>query len=157
MIRKLVWKFRKSMAERAVPKRFEHEMPINISFAPPNCNGKIIAPPPLTVRGTTRDLSKCGVAFVVPSIRLREYYLVGEDRLLNAELNLPDGKVQMKIIGRRYEQLGDLHSSTNCYLIGASIEEMSGDDRKIFESFLRAESKMQISQTAKLELEIGKS
>ncbi len=156
MIRKLIWKFRKSMSERAAPKRYEHEMPICISFEACKTSGKSNAAPCLSVRGNTKDMSVTGIAFVVPSIRLREYYLVGENRLLNVELNLPDGKVKMQLIGQRYEQLGDEHSSTTSYLIGSSIVEMASDDRKIYEDFLRAGNKLEIKAAA-LELGIDKS
>ncbi len=110
----------------------------------------------LCVRGETKDLSNTGVAFIVPSIRLREYYLVGENRVLEAELNLPDGKVKMQIIGERYEQLSDEHSSTTSYLIGARIAEMSCGDRDVYEQFLRTGVRQKINAPA-LEFRVDKS
>lgn len=142
------------MSERAAPKRQEYQVPISISFEP-HKNVKTNASVPLSIRGNTKNLSVAGIAFVVPSIRLREYYLVGENRLLDAELNLPDGKVKMQLVGQRYEQLGDEHSSTTCYLIGASIVEMADDDRRIYEDFLRRGGKSEI-KAATLELGIDK-
>ncbi len=156
MIRKLIWKFRKSMSERAAPRRYDYQMPISLSFEPCKNNGKSNAPACLSVRGNTKDLSVSGIAFVVPSIRLREYYLVGENRLLDVELSLPSGKIKMQVIGRRYEQLGDEHSSTTCYLIGASIREITDEDRKTYEDFLLTGSKTEI-KAATLELGIDKS
>ncbi len=89
----------------------------------------------LSISGETKDLSKTGIAFIVSSIRLREYYLVGEQRTLNAELDLPNGKITMQIIGQRYEQVG-LHLSETKFLIGATITKISEDARDAYEYFL---------------------
>lgn len=89
----------------------------------------------LSISGETKDLSKTGIAFIVSSIRLREYYLVGEQRTLNAELDLPNGKITMQIIGQRYEQVG-LHLSETKFLIGATITKISEDARDAYEHFL---------------------
>ena len=70
------------------------------------------------------------------SIRLREYYLVGENRILDAELDLPNGKAKMKLIGQRYEQVGE-HLSVNKYLIGATILDMTPIDRDLYNEFLQ--------------------
>lgn len=156
MIRKLVWKFRKSMSERAAPKRYDYQTPVSVSFEPFKAKGKLDAAPRLSIRGNTKDLSINGVAFIVPSIRLREYYLVGENRLLDVEVSLPSGKIKMRVIGRRYEQLGDEHSSATGYMIGASIEEITDEDRQIYEDFLFAGIKTEIKAGA-LKLETDKS
>lgn len=138
MLRKLIGKFRKSISERGAPRRHIHQMPISISFEScKNTGKKNAATENLSVGGETIDLSNTGIAFVVPSIRLREYYLVGENRTLDAELNLPEGKVKMQIVGKRYEQLSDEHSSTTSYLIGATIAQMTDGDREVYEDFLQ--------------------
>lgn len=145
------------MTERAAPRRHDYQMPIMISFEPhKNLARKNAATANLSLRGETKDLSRTGIAFVVPSIRLREYYLVGENRPLNAELNLPAGKIKMQIVGQRYEQLGDEHSSTTSYLIGATIAEINDGDREIYEEFLQLGIKTEINH-ARLELGIDKS
>lgn len=157
MIRKLIWNFKKSITERAAPRRYNLQIPIIISFeASKNTGKKNAATTNVSVRGETRDLSSSGVAFIVPSIRLREYYLVGENRTLDIELGLPGGKIKMQIVGRRYEQLNDEHSSTNSYLIGASIVEIADDQRKLYEDFLRAGGKTEMN-AATLKLETDKS
>ncbi len=157
MIRKWIWNFKKSISERAAPKRYNLQIPIIISFeAGKNTGKKNSATANLSVRGETKDLSNSGVSFIVPSIRLKEYYLVGENRTLDAELGLPGGKIKMRIVGQRYEQLNDEHSSTNSYVIGASIVEITDDMRKIYEDFLRSGGKTEIN-AATLKLEIDKS
>lgn len=148
MIRKLISKFTKSISERAASERRSFEIPIMISFEPRKITGKLnagtaAATATLSIRGETKDLSKTGISFVVPSIRLRENYLVGNGRALNAEITLPGGKLNMQIVGQRYEQISDNHSSATKYLIGASIARMSGEDREVYEEFLRCGNEMQ--------------
>jgi c-di-GMP-binding flagellar brake protein YcgR len=92
---------------------------------------------PVFMTGETFDLSDTGIAFVVSSIRIMENYLVGQERILIAELDLPGGKVTMKLLGRRYEQVG-VHLSTEKYLIGAEIVEISDSDREMYEHFIRS-------------------
>lgn len=137
MIRKLVAKFNRSITERVVSPRKKHEVPIKIWFEPEKNTGRLKMPVEnLVIMGETKDLSRSGIAFVVPSIRIHENYLVGEERTLNAELDLPDGKVRMQIVGRRYEQVGE-HISTSRYLVGAQIKQMSKDDYEAYNHFLR--------------------
>ncbi len=99
--------------------------------------GKLILPSEnFSILGETADLSSTGIAFIVSSIRIKENYLVGEERILNAELDLPEGKIQMEIIGQRYEQVGQ-HISTARFLIGAKIVKMSDENRESYNHFLR--------------------
>lgn len=138
MIRKLIARFNKSITERVHSARYDCEMPISISFEPNHKTGKLSSPlENISIKGVSRDLSASGIAFVVPSIRLKENYLVGENRTLCAELDLPNGRVRMVVVGQRYEQLADEHTSTTKYLIGAKIASMSDADREIYEYFLR--------------------
>ncbi len=90
----------------------------------------------MVVTGETKDLSRTGIAFIVSVIRIKENYLVGEGRVLNVEIDLPDGKVQMQIVGSRYEQVGQ-HISTARFLVGAKITQISQDNREVYEHFLR--------------------
>ena len=78
---------------------------------------------------------------MVSSIRLQENYLVGENRILNAELDLPNGKISMKIVGKRYEQL-DEPTSYGKFLIGAKIFHISNEDKEFYETFLINGNKM---------------
>lgn len=145
------------MSERAAPQRHAYQMSISISLEPSSKTGKMnAAAANLSVRGETKDFSNTGIAFVVPSIRLRENYLVGENRTLDAELNLPGGKIKMRIVGQRYEQLGDEHSSTTSYLIGATIAQVSDGDREIYDEFLRSGIRTKIN-AGTLEFGIDKS
>lgn len=137
MIRRLISKFNRRLAERMVAERRKHSVPIKVWFEPDKATGKSKSPiEKLSVLGETKDLSSSGIAFIVSSIRIKENYLVGGQRALNAEIDFPTGKVQMQIIGQRYEQIGQ-HVSTARYLIGAKIVQISEEDREIYEHFLQ--------------------
>jgi len=139
MLRKWIAKFNKSMAERVVSVRHNREVPIKLSFEPSGKTGKLSEPPQvLYITGETKDLSVSGIAFTVSSIRIKENYLVGEGRTLNAELDLPGGKVSMKIVGQRYEPVESEHLSVGKYLVGASILQMTDENREVYEYFLRS-------------------
>ena len=137
MLRKLISKFNRSLTERVVAARHNYAVPIKVSIEPDRMTGKLQKSlEHLSVSGETKDLSKTGIAFIVSAIRLREYYLVGENRILNVELDTPEGKIRMKVIGHRYEQVG-IHISESRFLIGASIHKIDEEDRQAYENFLQ--------------------
>lgn len=137
ILRKLISRLNGQVMSRMSAMRRDLQVPINVAI---ELERKAGSPTgnleKLSIGGETKDLSETGVAFYVDSIRLREHYLVGQNRILNARLDLPSGSVRMKIIGQRYEQI-DMHSSHSKYLIGASIAEMNALDREVYEEFLR--------------------
>jgi hypothetical protein len=137
MIRKLVSKFNKSFTERVLSPRKNYEAPIKIWFEPDGNTGKLKMPVEnMIMMGETKDFSYSGIAFIVAAIRIQENYLVGQGRILNAELDLPGGKIQMQVVGQRYEQVGQ-HLSTARFLIGAKITRISKEDKEAYEYFLR--------------------
>lgn len=141
-MRNLIARFNRSIFERVAASRHKHAVPIKVSFDAIGKTGNPgELPKSLSMMGETADLSRTGIAFLVPSIRIKENYLVGENRTLTAELDLPNGKVSMKIIGRRYEQVGE-HISTARYLVGAKIEQITAENREAYEEFLRLGSKI---------------
>ena len=143
IIRNWLAKFNTSLSERAVSSRHKFKVPVKIMFAPnKDIKNSYAANAELFVSGETKDLSKTGISFIVSTVRIRENYLVGEDRTLNAELDLPNGRIKMQIIGKRHEQFGDIHSSGIEFLIGAKIVNMDKDHREAYEEFLRLGKKM---------------
>ena len=78
---------------------------------------------------------------------------LNQDRILNAEIDLPGGKVKMKLIGRRYEKVG-IHISTERFLVGAQIQELTGTDKEMYETFLKAGPRRAKGSTGALELGI---
>lgn len=142
MIREFFARVNKSLAKRVVCSRFSYAVPIKITFEQNNKTGKLSMPRvPLYINGETKDLSQSGIAFMVSSIRLQENYLVGEDRVLNAELDLPNGKISMKVVGRRYEQ-SDGTASSGKFIIGAKIVQISDENKEFYEDFLQNGNKI---------------
>ena len=152
MIRNLVSKFSKIVAERSHSTRRQFELPIKVSFeevkkpsaAPNTTKG-------LFLTGETYDLSGSGIAFMVSAIRVKDHYLVGQERPLLAEIDIPGGKVRMTVIGRRYEKVGQ-HLSMEKYVIGAEITSMEANDRERYEYFLKFGRKGTKSSARSLEL-----
>lgn len=155
MLRKFITKLNKAVSERRAAPRHSFKIPIKIWFESihktenPHANSH-------TAWGETKDLSLTGIGFYVPSIRIQENYLVGENRPLNVELDLPGGKLQMQLIGRRYEQTGE-QLSVSKYLIGASISQISPENLEIYKQFLLSDKKSTVKLKATtLELEVDK-
>ena len=154
MLRELISKFHRSMSERMVSSRRLHTAPIKIWFDPDmNTERSREAARAACILGETMDVSRTGIAFLVPSIRVKEKYLVGHERNLNVEIDLPTGKVQMRVIGRRYEKVG-VHISTERFLVGAHILNLSGEDKENYETFLRRGNRGLKNGAASLELGI---
>jgi hypothetical protein len=120
-----------------VPARRHHKAPIKIWFDPEtHCERAIEAARAACILGETVDISRTGFGFVVSFIRLKEKYLVGQERMLNVEIDLPNGKVFLRAIGRRYEKVGQ-HVSTERFLVGVQITSLVGQDRETYETFLK--------------------
>ena len=136
MLRNWVAKFNKSLSKRTSSRRLQVELPIKLTVVPDTNTGRLNMPgAELSVSGETADFSRTGIGFTVSCIRVKEFYLVGEGRIIHAEVSLPNGRVNMKIVGTRYEQTGQ-HLSVTKYAIGAKIVEMEAKDRNLYEEFL---------------------
>ena len=137
MIRNWISKFNRSLSERLVSSRRRHTAPIRVWIEPDiNTPHHREIAKNLAIPGETVDLSRTGVAFLVSSIRVNERYLVGQDRKLNIEIDLPSGKVAMQVVGRRYEKVG-MHSSHEKFLIGSHIIRIESESNAVFDHFLR--------------------
>ncbi|MFN2501200.1 MAG: hypothetical protein ABR530_04235 [Pyrinomonadaceae bacterium] len=133
----MITKFNRSVSERMVAPRRRHTAPVKVWFDPDvNTEQARDLARAGCILGETIDISRTGVGFLVPSIRVKEKYLVGHERVLNIEIDLPTGKVYMKAMGCRYEKVG-LHISTERFLVGAHILSLSGVDKENYETFLR--------------------
>ncbi len=154
MLRELISKFNRSLSESMVSSRRRHTTPIKVWFDPDmNTDRSRDAARSACILGETVDISRTGIAFLVPSIRVKEKYLVGHERNLNVEIDLPTGKIQMIVIGRRYEKVG-LHISTERFLVGAHILNLSGADKENYETFLRKGNRGSKNVAGSLELGI---
>jgi hypothetical protein len=137
MIRELITRFNRSLSERMVSSRRRHTAPIKIWFEPDgNTDRALNEAQSACIYGETADISRTGIGFIVPAIRIKEKYLVGQQRDLNIEIDLPTGKVFMRAVGCRYEKVG-IHLSAERFFVGAQIVSLSGIDRDNYESFLQ--------------------
>lgn len=142
MLRELASRFSVSWIQRRASLRKTFHVPIKVCFAPEKNPHNITAScDELFLSGETVDISESGIAFVVASIRIKEKYLVGQERVLNVEMELAGKKIRMQVLGKRYERVG-IHASTESYLVGASITDMSPDDRQKYDFFLRNGKKL---------------
>ena len=91
---------------------------------------------PASISGHTADVSTTGLGLVVPAIRIGEHYLVGENRRLRIELELPGGPVTVQGVSVRYERLEE-EGTENGYLIGVSIAEMNERDRDHYVEYVK--------------------
>ena len=129
--RRIVSHLRRFIGNRRRSKRVRARLNFTLSLADPrvNTNGSRRLP---TLEGHTLDVSTTGLALVVPAIRMGEHYLAGNERKLHIRLELPNGRVEMKVASVRYESLED----ESGYVIGARIIEMSDADRVSFENYV---------------------
>lgn len=154
MIRELITRFNRSWAEKMVAARRSHTAPIKIWFDPDvNTERAHEQARNACILGETIDLSRTGIAFLVPAIRIKEKYLAGHGRDLNVEIDLPNGKVYLRVVGCRYERVG-LHASTERFLVGAQIDSLEGQDKETYETFLRNGNR-RVSKAAARSLEVG--
>lgn len=144
------------MSRRSAP-RIDRQVPITITLKSEKMNGSPVTKKEvLSIKGVTKDLSESGIAFYIDSIRLREHYLVSEDRVLNVELELPNGVLLMQVVGVRYEQF-DMHSSIAKYLIGARITHIEPLAMEVYKEYLRLGDKLKKVEVPILELDTKES
>jgi len=141
MIRELINKLSVLLSERHAPSRRQHCAPIKVWFDPDKDTEQAHElARAACVHGETTDFSPNGVGFIVPVIRVKEKYLAGQDLVLNGEIDLPGGKVYLRMKGRRYEKVG-IHISIERFEIGAEIISITGSDKEIYDKFLRTRSR----------------
>lgn len=154
MIRELIGRFNRSLSERLVANRRKHTATMRVWFEPDvNSQQQRDIAKNMALPGETVDMSRTGIAFVVSSIRVNEKYLVGQDRKLNIEIDLPTGRVEMQVVGKRYEKVGQ-NSSDEKYLIGANIVRLDADSNPAYDLFLRKGSRRPRGSSSELELGI---
>lgn len=86
------------------------------------------------LEGYTQDISRNGMALVMPSVRIGDQYLTGTDKLLQITLELTDAQITFRAAPVRYEQLDAVEGDTKraAYLIGVRILEMDEADRTLY-------------------------
>lgn len=147
MIRELVSRLSRVFAEKKAPARKQFNVPVKVCFAAVKSPVKVHGGrEDQFLSGETCDLSDTGIGFEVSAIRIKEKYLVGQERLLNVELDVSGAKIRMQVKGVRYERVG-IHLSTERYVVGAEIVKMDEDDRAAYEQLLKHGYKSKASLT----------
>ena len=131
--RTIVSRLRQIMGDRRHARRQKTRLPFTLSISSPakNLNG---ANRVSSLAGHTLDLSRNGLALVVPAIRIGQSHLIGENRTLHVKLELPDGPIQIEVTPIRYETLEE-HKSETGYLIGVKITKIAEEDRAALTAF----------------------
>ncbi len=134
LIRSVVSRVRTYLKDRRKSPRLRVRLGLSISvLRKANSNGS--SQVSRTMKGHTRDISTKGLGMLLPQVHLAGYHLAAEGRELHVMLELPDGPIAMMVLPRRYEMLDDAELGCN-YLIGATIVDVSDQDRKRLECFI---------------------
>jgi len=88
------------------------------------------------LEGYTRDVSACGLAVILPAVRVGERYLAGESQTLAITLRLPARAVRLRATPARYQRLEE--GPDTGYLIGLRIAEMDARDRAALDEYLKS-------------------
>lgn len=130
LLRDIASRLRQFVGNRRYAPRFKTRLAVAVSLLDARPRAY-----PAALEGHTRDVSTCGLALVLPAIRMGERYLTGDGSLLRVTLRLPDGSIQIHAVAARYERLGEEDPDTG-YLLGVRIKEMTDPDRALFEDYL---------------------
>jgi hypothetical protein len=126
-----------SSLRRLVGERRRHprvRVRLDASVVLLGARGEGVTPP---LEGHTRDVSACGLAVILPAVRVGERYLAGESQTLAVTLRLPARAVRLRATPARYQRLDEEGPDTG-YLIGLRITEMDPRDRAALDEYLKS-------------------
>ena len=132
-LRAIASRLRRLVGERRRHPRYKVRLAASVVLL--GARGEAVTPP---LEGHTRDVSACGLALLLPAVRVGQRYLAGESQALGVTLRLPAAAVQLRGTPARYERLDDEGAGAETgYLIGLRITEMDEDDRAAFDEYLK--------------------
>ena len=134
LARSLVSQLRRFVGDRRHATRKKTRLTFTLTLASPaiKLNGSRQG---ASLKGHTLDVSMKGIALIVPTILLGEHHLIGENRKIKVQLELPSGPVEMQVVPIRYESLEE-HKTETGYLIGAKIVAMDQADEERFTTYV---------------------
>ena len=126
--------------ERRIAPRFKEkrDMRLLFSLTVQEARGMDSATP-MVLRGHTRDISRTGLALVLPSLRAGERDLTRGDRPLLMELELPSGPIRFQASLVRFEET--TREGEEGALLGVHITSISDSARSQLEQFLHQAQK----------------
>ena len=129
LVRSVVTKFSRFVADRRGAPRVGVRLPFTISIHGTNGNGGRER----LLEGYTRDVSASGLGLIVRTVRIDSYYIFVDGRPRKLVLQLPAGPVTMLVLPVRSERLGE---SGDGYVIGARITVIGDEDRQRYLEYL---------------------
>jgi hypothetical protein len=158
VFRSLVGRLNESVRGYLKPRRKSSRLPVQVSIQPKIQTTSLVKnrlaetytekKKEFSTFGETYDISREGISFIVPFIRLGENYLVSDGTVLSLMIELPDSQLMLEAIGCRYEQI-DPDSSAGGFLVGAKIIGMSEKDRVLFEEYLESQKLFRKNKVSK--------
>ncbi len=89
-----------------------------------------------TLKVKSLSLSKNKISFAVPMIRFNDVNLAGEGRVLDIEIELPNGTVKLEAIGEHYQRIGKRTSLAE-YVVEATIIYINPLEEATYKNYLR--------------------
>jgi hypothetical protein len=137
LIRSIAARFREYLGNRRRSPRFKLRLSVRVTPVPSATPAaRMSAAEPDSLYGYTRDASTSGLALILPSIRINNIYLTGEDRRLEILIENESDPIVMYGVTARYEKL-EAEDADKGYLIGVKITEMTDEDRARFLRLLK--------------------
>ncbi len=134
LVRSVVSRFSRFVADRRRAPRVNVRLPFSISIQGTNGNGGRER----LLEGYTRDVSASGLGLIVHTVRIDSYYIFVDGRPRKLVLRLPNGPLTMLVLPVRSERLGDTGAG---YVIGARITAIDEEDRRRYLEYLLSELK----------------
>ena len=134
LMRSLVARMRVYICNRRRARRYRRSVRFTVSIFDAKLSREQLEHAPY-LEGDTSDISVSGLGLVVPAIRINDRYLTAPDQMLHLMLELPSGRIEMRVAPVRYEQL-EREGVASGYLVGVRISGMSDDDQARFADYL---------------------
>lgn len=136
LIRSIAARFREYLGNRRRAPRRRVRLSVRVSPVKAARPARVNAAETDALYGCTRDISSTGLALILPSIRINNIYLTGEDRTLEILIEDESDPIVIYGISARYEKLEEGKADKG-YLIGVRITEMSPEDRARYNALLK--------------------
>ena len=136
LIRSIAARFREYLGNRRRAPRYRVRLSVRVSPVKAARPARLSALEPDALYGYTRDISVTGLALILPSIRINNIYLTGEDRTLEILIEHESEPIVIYGISARYEKLEEGEADKG-YVVGIKITEMSAEDRTRFTALLK--------------------
>jgi hypothetical protein len=136
LIRSIAARFREYLGNRRRSPRYKVRLSVRVSPVKASKPARVSSLEHDALYGYTRDISVTGLALILPSIRINNIYLTGEDRTLELLIEHESEPIVIYGSAARYEKLEEGEADKG-YLVGIKITEMSTEDRTRFTALLK--------------------